>query len=186
MRINQNIVTECINGDRRSQFVLYKMLYEHCFGLCMRYRKDKNEATISFNEGFVKIIKSLATLQNPERILPWAKRILVNHIMNQFRSENARKNHESSMSDDIVIKSSIENEGSSQMNADYLRRLLTQLPSTTRVVFNLFAIEGYSHKEIGEKMGMSEGTSKWHVSDARKKLRAALDISKEHQLQHSR
>ncbi|PCJ66693.1 MAG: RNA polymerase subunit sigma-24 [Bacteroidetes bacterium] len=174
MSINQTIES-CIKGDRKAQYLLYKSLYTRHMGMCLRYRKDKDSATVSFNNGFVKVLDGLPKLKDLAVFEGWVKRILINQMITEI-TRDRKYNERYKEYDDIEMntKTIVLNTGSENLNADYLQDMIYKLPTMTRTVFNLFAIEGYGHKEIGKMLGISEGTSKWHVAEARKRLQALL------------
>ena len=103
---------------------------------------------------------------------------MVNTIIDEFRRDKKRRDHQSEIDlNDADHLSPVDwNEAAQQLDAEELERLIQELPETSRAVFNLYAIEGFSHKEIGKLLGLSDGTSKWHVSFARKTLQEKLKV----------
>ena len=145
--------------------------------VCLRYKVDKDAAKSSVNAGFLKILNNLDRY-NPE--IPfgaWIRRIMINHVIDEFRKN--RKVQELIEYTDFSEKQMPNlidyNEADKAFDASDLESMIKSLPPVTQKVFNLFAIDGYSHQEIGKMLRISDGTSKWHVSSARKKLQELIN-----------
>ena len=124
--------------------------------------------------GFLKVLQNVKKYDNKHALATWIRNILVNHLIDEFRKNQKyiTQVHLSDFSEDdggISI-----NAGAKKLEEQELRDLLKQLPPVTQTVFNLYAIDGYKHKEIASQMKISEGTSKWHVNHARKVLRVLV------------
>lgn len=178
MDITPEILEKCARDDRKS----IQFLYEYCFKIlmpvCHRYHVNEEDARSSFNLGFIKILKSLKTVDSDVNIGGWAKRIMVNTLIDEYRKTKNYNSHISSRESEWELDiqgSSSDNEGESNMGYELILQLVKELPEVTGRVFNLYVIDGYAHKEIGELLDMSEGTSKWHLSTARKLLREKLE-----------
>lgn len=126
------------------------------------------------NNAFMKIIQNLDKYQDI-RFFSWIKRIITNEIIDDFRRS---KNYHTFYQHDAEIegKDGVHPEAEYELNQAHLNTMLLQLSESNRVVFNLFVVDGYSHREIGELLGISEQTSKWHTKVARKKLKDLLKI----------
>lgn len=142
--------------------------------VCMRYRRNKQDAVLILNNGFLKIIQNLDRYKSNE--IPfdaWIRRIMINAAIDDFRRE--KKWRESTLFTDQMERSLPDhpinwNEAEQRLDSAHLEAYLQRLSPVTQQVFNLFAIDGYSHKEIAELLKISEGTSKWHVNNARVQL----------------
>ncbi len=177
MAINPTLIKDCARGDRKAQFQLYKSCYGLLMSVCLRYRKQENDAIEILNVGFMKILTNLDKYKEHVPFEAWSRRIMINTLIDDFRKN--RKVRELIESTDFehekIYKDSIEyNDADLQFDADDLQNMINQLPPMSGKVFNLFAIDGYSHKEIGKMLGISDGTSKWHLSFARKKLQGMV------------
>lgn len=178
MDITEEIIQSCKSDDRKA----INILYEHCFGIlmpvCFRYNNNEEDARASLNVGFMKILKGLQKIEGEINFNAWAKRIMVNSLIDEYR-KNKKYNTQVSRSDDEreldYYSSGDVNHAESNLGYENILMLVKELPATTATVFNMYVIDGYSHKEIGESLEMSEGTSKWHLSTARKMLRDKLD-----------
>lgn len=179
MIIDNEILQRCIQNDQRA----IKQLYEYCFHklmpLCARYHNNKEDARSSLNIAFVKIIKSLPSVDLTSLSFNgWSKRIMSNVLVDEYRSRKIQNEHYIKKETERELENtslSSGNDGIDTLNYECLLQLIQRLPETTRIVFNLFAVDGYSHNEIVEMLDMPLGTSKWHVSNARKLLREYID-----------
>lgn len=178
MEITPEILQSCRKDDRKA----INALYEHCFRIfmpvCFRYNNNEEDARSSCNAGFLKVLNGLKKVDDTINFNAWSKRIMVNTLIDEYR-KNKTYNTKITKSDNEreldYFSTGTENEAESNLGCENILLLVKQLPSTTGIVFNLYVIEGYSHKEIGEKLNISEGTSKWHLSTARKTLREKLE-----------
>ena len=178
MEVTSDILNACKRDDRRA----IKFLYEHCFKklmpVCFRYHKNEEDARASLNIGFMKILKGLETVAEDVNFAAWSKRIMVNTLIDEYRKKKNYLSHitakETEWELDLHADSTI-NEAESDLGYETLLKLIKQLPEISGKVFNLYIIDGFNHKEIGDLLGISEGTSKWHMSTARKTLREKLD-----------
>ena len=143
----------------------------------MRYEKNKEDAEFLLNQGFMKIVTKLSTFKGDRPFEAWIRRIMINTIIDDYRKNSKEKS--------IIQFKDIQNDGTENIWVEYnaadlefeaeeLLGFIDKLPTESKKVFVLFAIDGYSHKEISEMLGISGGTSKWHVSFARKKLRELI------------
>lgn len=173
MNVDPQLLQAAHSGDRKAQYALYRVCFPVLMSVCMRYRRDEQEAVTALNNGFLKIIQHLDRYRRDEvPFEAWIRRIMINTAIDEFRRE--KKWRELTVFTDAVerdFKETIDwNEAEQRLNVQHLENLLHRLPPVTQQVFNLFAIDGFSHKEISNMLGMSEGTSKWHVNHARQKL----------------
>ncbi|MCG8574566.1 MAG: RNA polymerase sigma factor [Flavobacteriales bacterium] len=172
--IDDKIIDACKKNDRRAQEKLYEWVYVKLMPTCMRYHKNEEDARAILNLGFVKICKNLDKLKENTPFEAWVRRIVMNTIIDEFRkNKNYMQLVDSKETDrELEIQGlSVDNSVWSKLEMDVLMGLLKRLPDVSRKVFNLYVIDGYTHKEIGEMLEISDGTSKWHLSNARKLLR---------------
>lgn len=168
------LIKGCIKDDRRSQNELYRKYFPMMSSIAIRYTKDTDEALHKLNAGFLKVLQKLSTYNNQFALATFIRNILINHMIDEYRKEKKYLDNiqlsEYQETDGVTF-----NQGEARLEAEELLQILHHLPDMTRNVFNLFAIDGYKHTEIAEMLGISPGTSKWHVSEARKKLREVLE-----------
>lgn len=172
--IDQGIIDACKKNDRRAQEKLYEWCYVKLMPTCMRYHRNEEDARSVLNLSFVKICKNLDKLKKETPFEAWVRRIVLNTIIDEFRkNKNYLKLVDQKETDREleVHVTTVENSVWSKLETDLLMGLLKRLPDISRKVFNLYVIDGYTHKEIGDLLEISNGTSKWHLSNARKLLR---------------
>ena len=159
------LIESCIKGDRAAQKALYNRLAPRMFPLCIRYVGDRSLAEDILQEGFITLFTRLESYKGEGSFEGWARRIFVTTALMSLRKKDALK-----MSEDLEAARGLKTETSSQVqNIGYkeLMSLIMTLPPGFRTVFNMYAIEGYSHKEISEMLGISETTSRTQLSRAR-------------------
>jgi len=176
MQVDPELLARCRKNDRKA----HNELYRHCFGflmaICLRYSSNRDDAEALLNQAFLKIITNLDKFRAEVPFGSWVSRITVNTIIDEFRRDKKRREHLTSV-DFQESKGGHPinfNEAAQHLDAEELEKMIQQLPDMSRKVFNLYAIDGYTHKEIGEMLNISDGTSKWHVSFARKSLQEMI------------
>jgi RNA polymerase sigma-70 factor, ECF subfamily len=169
----QELVRLCKKGHRPSQERLFKLSYPLAINISRRYTKDLDEAKSVVNEGMLKVFQQL-DLYSPEMSFGgWVRRIMVNSAIDSYRrSKRYQDRHvEYEVEEPILgFDESILN----KISADEIFTLVQQLPPAYRMVFSLYAVEGYNHREIAEQLGISEGTSKSNYAKAKAKMQKAL------------
>ncbi|MDB9882897.1 sigma-70 family RNA polymerase sigma factor [Bacteroidia bacterium] len=171
----QKLIAGCIKQDRRAQNELYKRYYPLMSSIALRYTHNEDEALQRMNGGFYKVLKNLEKYDNQYGLATWIRNVLVNHLIDEFRTE---KNYIATihLTDYADVDPSLDyNNADLEFDAQELRDMISRLPDVTQKVFNMYAIDGFKHREIADAISISVGTSKWLVSDARKKLRAMLE-----------
>lgn len=163
---NEAIIQACISGERKAQHTLYLQLSPMLHSTCKRYLKNDLEIEDALAEAFVLIFTKLDTIKDTAALYGWAKRIAVNQCLQIIRK---RVSFNISL-DDIKQEPAFDQSSSQALEHKDLLKLLQYLPDGCRSVFNLFVVEGYSHREISEMLQISEGTSKSQVNVARIKL----------------
>ena len=159
------LIESCKRGDRASQKAVYDRLASRMFPICIRYAGDRESAQDVLQDGFITLFTKLDDFKGDGSFEGWARRIFVTTALMHLRRKDALK-----MSDDLDLARGLKAETVSQtQNLGYkeLMELIMMLPPGFRTVFNLYAIEGYSHKEIGEMLAISEITSRSQLSRAR-------------------
>lgn len=172
--VTESLIARCIRAEAKAQYELYRVLYAPLMGICSRYERNKQDAVARLNDGFLKILTNLPERRPEVPFEPWARRIMINTVIDEFRKDRKRKameNLDAPLDSGTLLEV---NDFLRHMEADAFAELLRQVPDMSRKVFNLFAIDGYAHAEIAEELGISEGTSKWHVAHARQVLQKAL------------
>ena len=179
MQIDKDVLINCANNDRKAQKKLYEMCFRIFMPLCMRYNSNEEDARFAFNNAFLKINTGLQSANLDEiNFFAWAKRIVTNVLIDEYRKSKNHTNHYVAKETDHELEFHAEN-SSNDAESDFgykmLLKLIDEIPQTHALVFKMFVIDGFSHKEIAEELKLSEGTSKWHLSIARKLLREKLE-----------
>ena len=160
------IINACIKQDKKAQKILYKKYASIMYGICLRYCNRKAEAEDVLQEAFIKIFAGIKSYRSEGSFEGWLKRIVVNTALNYYKS-NLKRAFDQSI--DNVNESQMSGADSydADLSVNDLMKMINDLADGYRIVFNLYAIEGYSHKEIAEMLNISENTSKSQLSRAR-------------------
>lgn len=163
----QTLVAGCIDNKRAYQEILYKQYFPTMMRMCLRYTQDEDKAMQIVNNGFLKVFQKIGQYSGKGSLEGWIRRIVFHALSDYFKKENRQiKFLELADRDDVSIQ-----EGLSNLLLEDLFKLIDLLPNATRDVFYLYAVEGYTHREIAAEKNISEGTSKWHLNAARKQLK---------------
>ena len=171
--IDKNVLEGCLKNDRKAQELFYKQFYGPMVNICIRYTRNEEDALEVLHNGFLKVFKHLGTYDATKASpYTWIKTIMVNSAIDFIRARQKFKNQ-------VELKEnhdagSIDNEAIQRMGSAEVLQLVRMLPTATQTVFNLYVIEGFNHREIGDILGISDGTSKWHLSEARRQLKQLL------------
>ena len=180
----EQIVQGCVRGERKFQHLLYNMLSPKMFAVCLRYATDYNSAQDLLQEGFVKVFNNIDKFRGEGSFEGWVRRIFVNTAIEHYRKQvNMYALHDSEGKNyEYYEENALET-----LKKEDIMKMIQQLSDGYRTVFNLYIIEGFSHKEIGEMMGISEGTSKSQLARARYLLQKMISESSqsEHQTQNA-
>ncbi|MBU6205373.1 MAG: RNA polymerase sigma factor [Bacteroidetes bacterium] len=176
--IDHSIIRGCLQKDKKSEYLLYKQSFSLLMKVCYRYTNNKDDAMDFVNRGFLKILNNLDKYDFQHPYEAWIRRIMVNVIIDEFRKNKSYKEHVymAEHQDLATFQSNTYsiNDGEQNLLASEIMNLVQQLPAMAREVLNLNVFDGYSHKEIGEMMGISEAASKWHLFNARNILKEKI------------
>lgn len=168
----QQLIEGCINRNRLAQRELYEHYSRRMLAVCLRYVNDMETAKDLLQDGFVKVFTSLDSYSGIGSFEGWMRKIFVNCALEYLRKSDVLR--ESSGLDNLPKLSQPDSSVISNMSAAELMNIIKQLPAGFRTVFNLFAIEGYSHKEIGDMLGITESTSRSQYTRARQLLQKRI------------
>ncbi len=166
----RELVAGCADNNRVHQEALYRRYFGTMMQMCMRYTRDTEVAMSICNDGFLKVFKKIDTFAHKGSLEGWVRRIVYHAMSDHFRRDAKYiqfmvfEDYDDAANPEIV----------SGLYLEDLMKMVAQLPAKTEQVFKMYAIEGYNHREIGERLQMSENTSKWHLAAARKKLQELL------------
>jgi RNA polymerase sigma-70 factor (ECF subfamily) len=167
------LLEACLRNDSKAQFDLYEKYKARMKGLCRRYARAEEDAEDIFQDAFVRIFQHIHTVQSANTLLYWMKKICVNTAINHYHKHLKEQLHVSE--EVLAYQSSNDNELIlSKLSTNELLSIINELPDGFRVVFNMYAIDGFQHNEIAEHLGISESTSKSQYSRAREWLRKRL------------
>jgi len=168
-----NLVKGCQKGKAKYQRLLYERYAPKMLGVCMRYFRSKSEAQDALQDGFVKVYTKIDGFKGQGSLEGWIRRIMVNTSLNILR-DNLKHAFHADVNDEKVqiMDSSVDYD---HFNVQDIMKLVQELPKGYRIVFNMFDIDGYSHKEIAEKLQISVNTSKSQLLKARRHLRKELE-----------
>lgn len=163
-KAEKQLIKSCVRGNSSAQANLYRKHSPKMFSICLRYSSDYHQAEDILQEGFVKIYRNLAKFRGDGSFEGWMRRIFVNTAIEKFR----KKNYLYPILDSVTPSQvSLKDEAIGSLAAQDLMSLVNNLSPGYKTVFNLYAIEGFTHKEIAQKLGISEGTSKSQLARAR-------------------
>ena len=169
-----SLLERCIRKDSAAQFELYKVLRDALLSVAHRYERDALQRKAMVNTAFLKILDHLPEKHPDAPFEAWCRRIMINTVLNEQRNDRRANGHSRQVELVEALGPTEFNAVEEMIQTEELEHMMDRLPTVTRQVFNLYAIDGWKHKEIAASMGMSEGTSKWHVSHARQMLQQML------------
>lgn len=159
-----DLIAGCKLGDRQMQQMLYHQTSAKMFTICLRYAKDRMEAEDVLQMGFIKIFKNIKEYRKDGSFEGWMKKIIVNTAIESYRKN---KRNLAILAIDDIFEAELTGFDYNRLGVQDLMNLIQKLADGYRIVFNMYAIEGYSHKEIAQKLGISVGASKSQLSRAR-------------------
>ena len=170
---DEELIKGCIRNDRKYQELLYRKFSKTMYAVCLSYAKDRSAGQDILQDGFVKVFEKIKTYQSEGSLEGWIRRIITNTAIDHYRKRatlNKFIDFDPEPSDHNG-----QNTVSDSLHAEELLQQVRKLPDGAQVIFNLYAVEGFSHKEISEKLQISEGTSKSQVNRARTLLQKLLN-----------
>ena len=162
----------CMQQDRMAQQYLYKRYFGRLLGIAMRYTNSRDDATDVLNQAFLKIFNGLHQFQETGPFLGWMAKIVFHTAIDHARHVQTYKRV---IQYSVEADQSVENEVTDRLDTEDLYRLIQQITPASRTVFSLYVIDGYKHQEIADMLGISEGTSKWHLSNARAEMKKMVE-----------
>lgn len=166
-----SLIKACSNGDNKAFKKIYEIHSGTMYSICLRYMNNEDEAKDALQEGFIKVFKNIQKFTFSGSFEGWMKRIFVNSSIELIRKRKKHLDVSELNSNELPLTAKIE---TGTMDAEKMMTLVQQLPAGYRTVFNMFVVDGYSHKEISEYLEISESTSKSQLFKARKQLQEWL------------
>ena len=175
MNIEIDLITACIRKERKAQYELYKLVFRYLMSICIRYTHSYEEASEALNTGFLKILNNMEKYRADVPFKAWIRKVMINVLVDEYRKKKKEKENNKVALDHIDQTTLVDiNDAITKMDAERIHRLIMELPPVGQKVFNLFVIDGFEHKEIANMLGISEGTSKWHLHNSREQLKEKL------------
>ncbi len=170
------LIQKCKKRDVKSQSEIYQLFAGKLFALCLKYSKTHQEAEDNLQEAFITIFKKVNQFKFKGSFEGWMKRIVINTALQTYRKKNILNLVEENYPDEVEVEID-ENE----ISLDFLLKIIQELPDRYRMVFNLYVLDGYSHKEIASLLGIAVGTSKSNLSRARLILKGKVELNQQKQ-----
>ena len=174
--IGKDIIECCKKNDRAAQKLIYENFFDSMYAVCRRYVKNDEETIEVLNDGFISLFQNIHQFKGNGSFEGWVRKIVVNKALDHLKLNKTYKETLQYVEEYIEEPTYIETDIIDSGNIEELYKVIQELPTAHQIVFNLFVIEGYSHKEIAEKMNISEGTSRWYLSESRKILKEKLTL----------
>lgn len=175
MSLNK-LILRCARNDRDAQKEIYQLFAGKLFSICLKYSKNKQEAQDNFQDGFVTIFNKIDTYNFKGSFEGWLKRVMINTILLKYRKKSVLNIVTEEIPDEVVV-----DVDDDEISLDFLLDLIKGLPERYRMVFNLYVLDGFSHKEIAKMLKIAEGTSKSNLARARMILKRRLEEHQEQQ-----
>lgn len=169
MELNK-LIKQCANNNRKAQKEIYQLFAGKLFSICLKYSKNKQEAQDNFQDGFITIFNKIGQFKFKGSFEGWIKRIMVNTVLLKYRSRRVLNIVTEEIPDEVVV-----NVDDDEVSLDFLLNLIRELPERYRLVFNMYVLDGYSHKEISKMLQIAEGTSKSNLARARVILKQKIE-----------
>lgn len=171
---DEELVRGCVSKNPAAQKLLFERFSRKMMGVCIRYADRREEAEDLLQNGFIRVFEKIKTFRGTGSLEGWIRRIMINESLTHLRKNKAMKMNVDIDDAKFMIPGNNPPTGGENVNEKDLLKMIQSLPAGFRTVFNMYAIEGYSHKEIGEQLGISEGTSKSQYSRAKVHLQNML------------
>lgn len=166
----EKLIKQCANNDRKAQKEIYQLFAGKLYSICLKYSKNKQEAQDNFQDGFVTIFEKIGQFKFNGSFEGWMKRVMVNTVLLKYRNKTVLNIITDEIPDEVIVD--IDEE---EVSLDFLLSLIQSLPDRYRMVFSLYVLDGYSHKEISKMMQIAEGTSKSNLARARAILKQRIE-----------
>lgn len=172
---HKNIVEKCKRGNRQAQFELYRLYSKAMYNICLRMVKNQLDAEDILQNSFVDVFTKLHTFKFQSSVGAWIKRIVINNCINHLKRKKVYFVELELRHANIVEEPMVED---GKLNVEFINQAIYELPDGYRIVFTLYLLEGYDHKEIAQILEISEATSKSQYSRARKKLKEIIQTKR--------
>lgn len=173
----EKLIKRCVQNDRKAQAEVYQIYSGKLFALCLKYSPNYQEAQDNLQDGFITIFNKIEQFNHKGSFEGWMKRIIINSALQKYRQKTLLTLVQDEIPEEITeVKVDEDN-----ISIDFLMECIQKLPTKYRMVFNLYILDGYSHKEISKELNISEGTSKSNLSRARVLLKSKIESTIQNQ-----
>ncbi len=166
----EKLINDCKNNNIKAQEQLYREYAPKLFSVCLKYSRNYTEAQDNLQEGFLLVFEKINQFNFKGSFEGWIKKVVINYILQQYRKENFLSVVDENRVEEVEVEID-----SSTISTEYLLKIIQELPDRYRLVFNLFAVDNYSHQEIANLLNISVGTSKSNLSRARVILKEKIE-----------
>jgi len=170
--IIEELIDGCKKANTKSQEQIYKLLAPKLFAVCLKYSRSYEEAQDNLQDGFLLIFDKIKYYSHKGSFEGWSKRVLINFILQQYRKQSIFEIVSENYPEEVEVEVEEEN-----VSLDFLTRIIQELPDRYRLVFNLYVLDGYSHKEIAEMLDINIGTSKSNLARAKAILKEKIELN---------
>ena len=167
----KKLIHQCAKNDRKAQGEIYQIFAGKLFSICLKYSKNKQEAQDNFQDGFVTIFEKIGQFKFNGSFEGWMKRVMINTVLQKYRNKTVLNIVTEEIPDEVIVD--IDDD---EVSLYFLLNLIKSLPDRYRMVFNLYVLDGYSHKEISKMLQIAEGTSKSNLARARGILKQKIEL----------
>ena len=174
----EKTIKKCLKNDRQAQFDLYHLSFEHLMRTCRRYKRNREDAVSLLNDGFLKILLNLESYDSTKDFFPWASTVMVRTAIDDYRKNRVYQEETDFKDNDEDLEMSLQKahvQVMEQLSAEEVKEMIFELPENERLVFNLYEWEGYQHREIAERLQVTERTTKRYLKAAKLKLKRMIE-----------
>lgn len=169
----EQLINDCKKNDTKAQSQLYKLFSSKLFAICLKYSRSHAEAQDNLHDSFLTVFNKISQYNNKGSFEGWIKRITINTVLQRYRGKGVFNLVNDENIEDVTLE--VDND---DLSLEFLLNIIQELPDRYRLVFNLYVLDGYSHKEIAEMLDVSVGTSKSNLARARMILKEKIETHK--------
>ncbi len=179
--ILEQLIYECTKNNTKAQDQLYHSLAPKLFAVCLKYSRSYEEAQDNLQESILLIFEKISQYKNSGSFEGWAKRVVINYVLQQYRNQKVFEIISEKIPDTDEVEIEDEN-----VSIEFLTQLIQSLPDRYRLVFNLYVMDDYSHKEIAEMLGINIGTSKSNLARAKAILKDKIESNNNYSIKKTK
>lgn len=179
--ILEQLIYECTKNNTKAQEQLYHLLAPKLFAVCLKYSRSYEEAQDNLQESILLIFEKISQYKNSGSFEGWAKRVVINYVLQQYRNQKVFEIVSEKIPDTDEVEIEDEN-----VSLEFLTKIIQELPDRYRLVFNLYVMDGYSHKEIAEMLGVNIGTSKSNLARAKAILKDKIESNNNYSIKKTK